>query len=146
MAALWTACGKTPTNGDLDGQWFLTEKYYKAEKHAKNYIATQEEPQEYTVIWNISLQLLEIATPGFAHNGVTSHTMGRIVYSSDKLAITQTYVHFRDRDSLITDPQTTCLETVGIRGNSENFRIAKLTSSRLTLCSDTDSLIFKKKH
>lgn len=146
LTALCTSCGKTPVNGNLDGQWFMTERYCKASISAPDYSEAMGNLQEQPVIWNISLRLLEIITPGYTHNSVTDRTTGRIVYEGDKLAVTQTYVHFRDRDSLITEPGTTCLESVGIRGNSANFRIATLSSSQLILCSDMDSLIFKKKH
>lgn len=146
LTALCASCGKTPTNGHLDGQWFMTERYCKANISAPDYSEAMGNLREQPVIWNISLQLMEIITPGFMHNSVTDRTTGRIVYNDDKLAVTQTYVHFRDRDSLITEPNTTCLESVGIRGNSATFRIATLTSSQLTLCSDMDSLIFRKKH
>ena len=72
--------------------------------------------------------------------------MARFVHDGDRLSVTQTYVHFRDRDELITDPSTTLLEVVGIRGSASDYRIALLNSSRLTLCSQLDSLVFVKLH
>ena len=54
------------------------------------------------------------------------------------------YIHFRDRDSLLTDPQTTCLKDVGIYGNSGHFRVSRLSENHMVLCSDRDSLVFRK--
>ncbi len=139
------SCEKTPANGDLDGEWILQEIHSKAS-------ASQPEYSEYSdkratpVFWNVALQLVGINTPGVLHNGKTEDTMCRFVYAQNRLSITHTYVHYRDRDSLLTDPSTRILENVGIRGNATDYRVVRLTSSRLVLCSPLDSLVFRKKH
>ena len=134
---------KTPQNGNLDGQWIMQEMYSKKDVNSTEYIkADRANP----TIWNVSLSMILISTPGTNHNGQTGTTTCKMIYKGDKLSITHTFIHHRTEDLLITDPNTTCLESVGIRGNACDYRVVKLNSSHLTLCSSRDSLIFRKKH
>lgn len=144
-ALLLAGCGKTPVNGELDGQWIMTGMYSKSAPADEAY-AEDRGGENLPVVWNVSRSLLEIVSPNRAHNLKTDRTVCRFVCSGGRLAVTQAYVHFRDRDSLVSDPDTRIFETVGIRGNAAEFRIVRLTSSRMTLCSQLDSLVFVKKH
>lgn len=140
---LLASCGKTPQNGNLDGQWIMQEMYSKKDVNSTEYIkADRANP----TIWNVSLSMILISTPGTNHNDQTGTTTCKMIYKGDKLSITHTFIHHRTEDLLITDPNTTCLESVGIRGNACDYRVVKLNSSHLTLCSSRDSLIFRKKH
>lgn len=64
-------------------------------------------------------------------NGHTTETIARFNYDKDRLQITKTYIHFRDRDSLLTDANTSILQSIGIRGNASNYDIKRLTSSSM---------------
>lgn len=142
LSMLMFACGKTPQNGALDGKWRLYEIHSKTQPTESTY-AVAKDVRADNIYWSFQLNLLSI-TSAETLNGHTNETVARFAYEGDHLAVTQTYVHFRDRDSLLTDPNTAALETVGIRGNASNFRIAQLSGSRLTLCSERDSLVFRK--
>lgn len=137
LALLAASCGKTPQNGDLDGKWRLAERIAKK--------AYTQDTDPGTVYWSFSLDLLSINT-GAIHNGKTTETVCRFAHEGNRLSITQAYVHYRDRDSLLTDPNTEALAAVGIHGNQASFRVAALSSSTLILVSDRDSLVFRKPH
>lgn len=142
--ALAVACEKTPVNGELDGKWKLCEMHSKPAATDAAYTQAADVQQE-AIYWNFSLRLLSITSAGNL-NGHTQETVARFAYEGSSLSVTETYIHYRDRDSLIVDPQTTSLQPLGIRGNAARFRVAALTSSRLTLCSEMDSLVFRKLH
>lgn len=142
LAFLLFACGKTPQNGALDGKWRLVELHSKAQASDAAY-AVAKDVRASNIYWSFQLQLLDITSTEL-HNGHTNETVARFVHEGDRLAVTQTYVHFRDRDSLLTDPNITALESVGIRGNATNFRIVRLGRAYMTLCSPLDSLVFHK--
>ncbi len=138
------ACSKLSDNGKIDGKWRLEKIYHKASINAP-YYTNESNLMSDNVYWNIQLNLLSITSTS-PHNGHTNETIARFAYSDDHLQLTQTYVHFRDRDSLLTDPSTNVLEGVGIRGNASNYLIRSLTSSNMVLCSEMDSLVFYKLH
>ena len=146
ISVLLASCDKTPANGDLDGKWLLKQRFVKETATDGAYSRLAEGPADTKIYWSFQLQLLSITSGSLAHNGQTGETVARFVREGNRLSVTQTYVHFRDRDELISDPSTTLLEVVGIRSNASDFRIALLNSSRLTLCSQLDSLVFVKLH
>lgn len=129
------SCSKMSGNGDLDGKWLLTERVYKT-PYEINCVPS-------AVYWSFQLDLLSITSPDTI-NTKTTETLCRFVKGADKLNITQTYIHYRDRDSLLTASDTKALISVGIRSNVAQFRIARLNSSSLILVSQDDSLVFKK--
>lgn len=141
---LAVACEKTPVNGDLDGKWKLYEIHSKLVSTDAAYTQAAD-VQSAAIYWNFQLQLLSI-TSAETLNGHTQETVARFVHEGDNLALTETYIHYRDRDSLIVDPNTTSLQALGIRGNTAQYRVATLTSTRMTLCSTMDSLVFRKTH
>lgn len=154
------SCSKMSGNGDLDGKWLLTERVYKT-PYEINCVPS-------AVYWSFQLDLLSITSPDTiippdvlaptnipmaatskitspdTINTKTTETLCRFVKGADKLNITQTYIHYRDRDSLLTASDTKALISVGIRSNVAQFRIARLNSSSLILVSQDDSLVFKK--
>ena len=98
---LLASCGKTPQNGNLDGQWIMQEMYSKKDVNSTEYIkADRANP----TIWNVSLSMILISTPGTNHNGQTGTTTCKMIYKGDKLSITHTFIHHRTEDLLITDP------------------------------------------
>ena len=138
------SCSKVSHNGNLDGRWRMKECYSKVSTDDAHYTLYTNK-MENQIYWNFQLKLLQI-TSGLQYNGKTYETICRFAYEEDRLSITSTYVHFRDRDSLITDPNTTSLLELGIRGNASNYHIKRLTSTEMILCSDMDSLIFYQLH
>lgn len=136
------SCEKATDNGLIDGMWNLREIYSKLSTDATKYT-------EYTdcrskgIYWRFQLNLLYI-TSKEALNGHTGETTARFNFTDSHLDITSTYVHYRDRDSLLTDPTTTELEALGIRGNATSYDVVRLTSHNLILRSASDSLIFHK--
>ena len=56
---LLASCGKTPQNGNLDGQWIMQEMYSKKDVNSTEYIkADRANP----TIWNVSLSMILIST------------------------------------------------------------------------------------
>lgn len=130
LVGLFASCDKMPSDSDLNGRWQLT---------AIN--ATAPATPTY---WSFQLDLLSITTSETLHNGQTGETVGRFIVTPERLQITALYVHFRDRDELITPASDTPSETgnaspsadlssVGIIGHTADFAIETLSSSHLTL-------------
>lgn len=143
LLLLTFSCGKTPTGDDLDGKWHLIARHTKATAEATSYAEAVPSP-DYNIYWSFQLQLMSITTDGVVHNGHSDETVARFSHEGDRLTLTQCYIHYRDRDSLLLDPTTEELATVGIHGCTGQFRIATLSGRTLILCSDRDSLTFRK--
>lgn len=143
IAALLAACEKYPANGDLDGQWQLMEISTKDTPTDIDYshIASKKEDGIY---WNFQLNLLMIRTMAKDLNGYTPFTAARFIHQGKKLDITSTYIHFRECDSLLTDPSTTALEPIGISGNAEKFEVQQLNNKRMVLTTPLKRLTFRK--
>ena len=142
-AATLASCDKTPMNGDLDGMWRLTEMHSKPTADAPTY-SLQAVLEAQRIFWNFQLRLLSIQNHDGLANSETNETVARFEHSGNRLHVTHTYIHHRAEDILITDPATTQLEGVGIRGCSSSFEVKCLTSKRMVLCSERDSLVFRK--
>lgn len=142
-AASLASCDKTPMNGDLDGMWRLTEMHSKPTADAPTY-SLQADLRAQRIFWNFQLRLLSIQNHDGLANSETNETVARFEHSGNRLHVTHTYIHHRAEDILITDPATTQLEHVGIRGCSSSFEVKCLTSKRMVLCSELDSLVFRK--
>lgn len=142
IGGVWTSCDKLSDNGDLDGMWQLREMHTKASTDDATYSQATDKRAE-KIYWSFQLDLLSITSEA-SLNGFTGETVARFTYSGERLEVTETYIHYRDRDSLLTDPETTELEALGIRGNTGSFAVSQLSKHSMILCSDTDSLVFKK--
>ena len=142
-AATLASCDKTPMNGDLDSMWRLTEMHSKPTADAPTY-SLQAVLEAQRIFWNFQLRLLSIQNHDGLANSETNETVARFEHSGNRLHVTHTYIHHRAEDILITDPATTQLEHVGIRGCSSSFEVKCLTSKRMVLCSERDSLVFRK--
>lgn len=141
---LFSYCSKMPENGALDGKWQLTEMYSKTTNSDAHYIATPTtDKRAENIYWNIQLKLLYI-TSAEPLNTFTTETVARFHYSGSTLQVGPTYIHYRDRDSLITNANSTELIPLGIRGNATTYDIKRLNASTMILCSPLDSLIFKR--
>lgn len=141
---LFSYCSKMPENGTLDGKWQLTEMYSKTTNSDAHYIATPTtDKRADNIYWNIQLKLLYI-TSAKPLKTFTTETVARFHYSGSTLQVGPTYIHYRDRDSLITNANSTELIPLGIRGNATTYDIKRLNASTMILCSPLDSLIFKR--
>lgn len=138
------SCSKLSSNGDIDGRWQLLRIYSKADANSPHYDLEQDKAAQQ-VYWSIQLDLLSI-TSSENLNGHTPETVARFTYAPPQFSITKAYIHYRDRDSIITDPLSTSLTPIGIRGNATGYRIARLNKTTLILCSAQDSLVFYKAH
>lgn len=141
---LATACSHVSRNGLIDGRWRLHEIHSKTTPTDAYYTAQKKSVLNNCIYWSFQLDLLQI-TSSLAHNGQTNKTFARFNYEGDKLAVYSPYAHLYDHDIPITDPNIS-LESVGIRGHEAKFRIVRINSSSLILCSDMDSLVFRKLH
>lgn len=136
------SCSKLSDNGDLDGRWRLQEIYTKLQPSDTHYSATPyTDKRPSQIYWNFQQKLLWITSVENL-NHFTDATTARFIFSGNTLSLTHTYIHYRDRDSLLTDPSTSNLDSLGIRSNQCKYEIKKLTSTRLILCSEQDSLVF----
>lgn len=144
LSGLITSCGKLPENGKLDGQWRLMSIASKDNVADPAYLP--QSIKNPPVYWSIQLKLLSIQAPG-NFNTKTEETFARFVYDKDKFEITEYYVHYRNHDDLVTAEQVdviNAMKDVGVRGISTKYRIVKLTHKDMILCSDLDSLVFRK--
>ena len=141
---LITACSHVSRNGLIDGRWRLHEIHSKATPADTRYTAQNKNVLDDRIYWSFQLDLLQI-TSALAHNGQTNKTFARFNYEGDKLAVYSPYAHLYDHDFPITDPNIS-LECVGIRGHEAKFRIVRINSSSLIMCSNIDSLVFRKLH
>ena len=143
ITSICFSCAKNPINGDLDGQWQLMEISMKKAPSSPNYdsIISRKESQ---IFWSFQLDLMMIRTIGQILNGHTEMTMAKFNHHYNQLDITSTYIHYRERDSLIDDPTTTILEPMGISGNAEKFSIQTLNRKRMVLTTPTKRLTFRK--
>ena len=130
-------------NGELDGQWQLMEIAYKNEPTNTDYDSIINKKDD-RIYWNFQLDLMMIRTIGAKMNGFTEMTMARFNHNGNKLDITKTYIHYRERDSLIDDRNTNCLEPMGIKGNAEKFDVKELNNKRMVLTTSVKSLTFRK--
>ena len=141
-----SSCSKFSDNGALDGKWRLYEMYTKPHAESSQYITTELTDRKSAVIYcNIQLRLIAISS-GEKVNGYTHNTVARFNYNGTSLQVGPVYIHYRDRDSLLTDPTNTSLVPLGIRGNATDYNIKQLNSATMVLCSRHDSLIFHKLH
>lgn len=139
-----TSCEKAGDTDELVGKWRLLEIHSKLSAEDATYSLTTDK-RDSQMYWSFQLGLLQISSID-VHNGKNGETFARYVRSGEQLTVKDTYVHFRDRDSLITDPQSTALVPAGIRGNAASFRIVRLSGSQLLLTSSLDSLVFYRTH
>lgn len=129
------ACDKLPENGDLDGQWQLTELHER--HHTGPEDNGQYDVREQRIYWNFQLRMLQIQTTVGQYNAYFSHLDNRLV-------IPEIYRKEQNNDIPLTDPTTTELAYTGIRGNTANFKVNKLGKRQMILTSETDSLVFRK--
>lgn len=138
-----TACEKTPVNGALDGMWQLMEVSEK-DASAENGWAAPRLVKGGGIYWNFQLALLVIHSQHQPLNGYTFDTAARFRHEGGRLDITEMYVHYENRDSLIIDPTTTIFEPLYIRSNHASYVVERLTGKELILCSDYNRLLFRK--
>jgi|GEM_PF-363985 len=147
-----SSCDKTPQNGELDGSWQLvkmtaidTMQQSKHLQKTRNLeIVDNGSPMtNYGIYWNFQLDLLMIYTPWINHNGHTPYTIARFHAQNEKLTILDTYIHYDNRDSLLT-PQTNCLSNVGIPTNREEFQMNIKDGNKMSLRSKHYQLEFRK--
>lgn len=144
LLLLPAACDKAPENGALDGQWRLTEIHTKTLPTAPGYNQVTVKRNAH-VYWNVQLRLIQF-TSDEPDNPFNGSAFARFTYVGDRLSLDQLYISTHGRDSLVTDPASKAFESIGIRGNATTYRIARLTSTQLILCSDLDSLVLRKLH
>lgn len=152
LTLLLTACGKLPSNGDLDGKWMLTAQYTKPSTDSPTY-SDYTDKRDAGISWNVQLDLLTITAPVSLHEDTSELQLGkshevvcRFNHEGSTLRLTQIFWHYRAHDIAITpeELETSPLSTVGIHQGSTDFQVLQLSSKRMVLCSETDSLIFKK--
>lgn len=137
------ACDKMPENGPLDGQWQLMEIATR-QSSADDAYSLREPQKDKRIYWCFQLRLLCLRSATGNLNGLSYETMGRFRFTGDSLAVTELYVHFRSRDSLVTDPRTTMFEPFGIAGCADTFRIERLDGRQMVLRSTSRRLTFRK--
>lgn len=137
------ACDKLPENGPLDGQWQLMEIATRQSPDDADF-SLREAQKDNRIYWCFQLKLLSIRTLTGSLNGHTDETVGRFRYTGDRLAVTELHIHYRARDSLVTDPSTTAFERLGITGCADTFQIERLDGQQMVLRSADRRLTFRK--
>ena len=137
------SCDKMTDNGKLDGQWQLMSIKYKNLPTDSTYSRIIPKKEE-GIYWRFQLDLLMIHTQYSNLNGYTHKTTARFNDNGKQLDITETYINYFNKDSLLTDPNTRILSPIGIDGNAEKFNIDKLDKKRMILSTPVKQLVFRK--
>lgn len=137
LLSILTACDKISQDSMLEGMWQLTELTPAT-------TAIPQDKRAEAIYWSFQLQMMQIHTPSYLHNGKTSHTVGLFDRDGDLIHIRQVAIHYANRDSLITDTSSTTLDQVGIHGTHADFQIERLSHRQLILQSDFCRLVLKK--
>ncbi len=137
------SCSKMSDNGPIDGMWHLEKIYTRPDGNASGPFSVEKDCGSDRIYWSFQLDLLSIRSQE-GHNGKTNESVARFKVTSTTLDLTAIYVHYRDRDSLLTDPNAVDLSSVGIHGISPSYSIVQLDGKRMRLRSSTDSLVFRK--
>lgn len=141
VVSIFFACNKLPANGDLEGFWQVTAIQYKNNETYDESVPMKNRK----IFWTFQQQLLSIqAYTQPAETNITGETLARFKYSGNTIELNELYVHFRDTDSLLTDPNTKLLEGIGITGNKASFTIEKLNDDNMVLSSDFARILFRK--
>ncbi len=141
------ACDKTPENGDLDGLWRLEERYTRPD--GASAYSSPADLSAAKIYWAFQLKLMKISASGSLPQATPSNIYARFSHTGSALAVTETYLNDRETDTLITEEtqingQSIDLRPLGLNACTDLFRVVRLDSRRMTLCSQTDSLVFKK--
>lgn len=145
------SCDKLPKNGDLEGNWQLTEITTYQENEANQ--VTTEEVKYKKIFWNFQQDLLCIHFYNGAYqpqdkDGISyNEFFARFNHQGSTLNLPQIYVHdSRSTDSLLNEPYTRILEHSGIIGNKATFEVKVLNKEQMILESRTKktNLIFRK--
>ncbi len=145
LLGMLTACDKMPENGELDGMWHLQEMTDLTDGAAEPHDVRAKQ-----FYWSFQLNLLQIysVTDVLYRNELTGeHTYRaycRFSKTGTSLNVSEVYVHFDSRDSLLTDPASPLMHRYGIMGNADSFSIEQLNSKRMILVSDERRLVFRK--
>ncbi len=140
---LISSCSNMSDNGPIDGMWHLEKIYTRPDGNASGSYSVEKNCASDRIYWSFQLNLLSIRSAE-EHNGKTSESVARFKLTSTTLDLTAIYVHYRDRDSLLTDPNAVDLSSVGIHGINPSYTIVQLDGNHMRLCSTTDSLVFRK--
>ena len=132
------SCSKMSSNGELDGQWQLMEINTKASELDPTYTLSESKKND-RVYWSFHLDLMMVQG-----TVKTPRVFARFNHAEQFLDITSIYKNSRNQDSLITDPNSTLLEPIGIHGNAEKFKVEKLNSKQMVLTTNFKQLVFKK--
>ena len=141
----FTSCDKLPQNDELDGMWHLQKIMHLDENNSY-----EENVLENRYYWNFQLDLMLIMSlsdliyEDTANSLKTDRAFCRFDYSNGQLFVHEVYLHFDNRDSLLTDRSTTLLERYGIVGCSDTFDIEKLNNKHMILVSENKKLFFRK--
>jgi len=138
-----SACEKTPVNGDLDGKWSLKELYTRSADGTGSYVAQTDTLMSPTY-WSFQLNMMQINTAEALADGLSLTLDGYFATSDGKLSITTLYDNNRAAGHDDVIPDSVQLLRVGIRAIPANFRIHELSSKRMVLVGNCDSLVFKK--
>ncbi|MBO5699428.1 MAG: lipocalin-like domain-containing protein [Bacteroidaceae bacterium] len=139
------ACDKLPQNDDLDGMWHLQKKTTFNDVNPN-----EVNVSDLRIYWNFQLDLLEIVSleePIYQDDAKklkTDKVFCRFDFSGHTLCVNQVYLHFDNRDSLLTDTSTQLLERYGIMGCRDTFNVEHLGSKQMILVSDHKRLCFRK--
>lgn len=136
---LLQGCDKLSSDTELAGRWQLTRI---VRTDAASGTSTEIEIPQPTY-WSFNLSLLSVTTPN-PHNGHTAETLARYSRDAASLRLPEIYIHFRDRDSLLTDPEQPQLLLVGIDRNPTAYTVRFLSERKMTLDSDRTHLVFRK--
>lgn len=137
MLSLLAASCQKYEDSDLLGQWQLLEM-----TRTDDGVAVSKKAGQIT--WSFQLGLLQVRALNEETGSVGDVFLGLYSEAGDSLFIPATYFHYRDRDSLYTDPAQTILEPYGIKGNTARFAIEVLSSNTLQLSSAFCLLRFRK--
>lgn len=140
LLSVVSCTNKWDENGSLDGLWrYDSIAYHTAMDDSMVYLVGG---QRYLAI---QLGLVSFRDNALTVvNGHTNETLSRFVYRGDSLIFAPMYIHFRAKDSLLTESSTMANMHFGIQGHEGHFKIEHLTAKRLVLRSEYARLYLVK--
>lgn len=138
-ASLIDSCQKYD-DSDLYGMWELRSITGIA-PHGTSITTTAN-----NVYWSFQMDLLSIrqAKNLVGTPNVPVELICRFQQTPDSLFITSTYFHFRDRDSLVTVPDSAMFLTNGVFAGGSRYGIDRFNKDEMVLSQKNTKLYFRK--
>lgn len=119
------ACDRRTDNGEIDGNWKMTEKIRLS---PSGEAMERADMRQESYFWAFQLELLQLKTP-------VAQGYSPFKIENGKLVLPGIYVGGREKEYLAPDAHTDAYEGTGIHGNRDTFAILRLDDQEMKLRS-----------